>query len=119
MPTPVFLPGKSNGQRSLRATVHRVTQESDMTEHLSTVQHRVEIKSGFKNAKIQTRTEKRFFCIFISSTKMHSKKLYCEPVYTYKTETRVEIILYFRSLLAVYSIFIYLLRNIYFGWARS
>ena len=25
-PTPIFLPGESRGQRSLRATVHRVTK---------------------------------------------------------------------------------------------
>ena len=30
-PTPVFLPGESHGQRSLGATVHGVTKESDMT----------------------------------------------------------------------------------------
>ena len=30
--TPILLPGKSSGQRSLWATVHRVT-ELDMTEH--------------------------------------------------------------------------------------
>ena len=38
-PTPVFLPGKFHGHRSLvgrgtwRATVHEVTKESDTTEH--------------------------------------------------------------------------------------
>ena len=32
-PTPVFLPGKSLGQRRLVATVHGVTKESDTTEH--------------------------------------------------------------------------------------
>ena len=31
-PTPVFLPGKSHGQRSLVAVVHEVTKEWDMTE---------------------------------------------------------------------------------------
>ena len=30
-PTPVFLPGKSHGQRSLGSIVHGVTKESDMT----------------------------------------------------------------------------------------
>ena len=30
-PTPVFLPGKSHGQKSLVGTAHRVTKESDMT----------------------------------------------------------------------------------------
>ena len=34
-PTPVFLPGKSHGQRSQQTTVHGVT-ESDMTEHTHT-----------------------------------------------------------------------------------
>ena len=34
-PTPVFLPGKFHGQRSLANTVHRVT-ESDVTEHAHT-----------------------------------------------------------------------------------
>ena len=29
-PTPVFLPGKSHGQRSLGATVHGAAKESDM-----------------------------------------------------------------------------------------
>ena len=39
-PTPVFLPGKSHGQRSLAATVHRVRQ-SDTTEVIShTCNHR-------------------------------------------------------------------------------
>ena len=33
-PAPVFLPGKSHGQRSLEETVHRVTKESD-TERLN------------------------------------------------------------------------------------
>ena len=33
-PTPVFLPGKTHGQRSLWATVHGVAEESDMTEQL-------------------------------------------------------------------------------------
>ena len=31
-PSPVFLPGKFHGQRSL-ATVHGIAKESDMTEH--------------------------------------------------------------------------------------
>ena len=31
-PTPVYLPGKYHGQRSLVATVHGVKKESDMTE---------------------------------------------------------------------------------------
>ena len=31
-PTPVFLPGKSHGQRTWWATVHGVVKESDMTE---------------------------------------------------------------------------------------
>jgi len=31
-PTPVFLPGKSHGLRSLAATVHRIARESDTTE---------------------------------------------------------------------------------------
>ena len=31
-PTLVFLPGKSQGQRSLGATVHGVTKELDMVE---------------------------------------------------------------------------------------
>ena len=30
--TPVFLPGKSHGQRSLQATVYRVTKELDTAE---------------------------------------------------------------------------------------
>ena len=30
-PTPVFLPGKSHGQKSLVPTVYEVTKESDMT----------------------------------------------------------------------------------------
>ena len=30
-PSPVFLPGKSHGQRIQQATVHAVTKESDMT----------------------------------------------------------------------------------------
>ena len=30
-PTLVFLPGKSHGQKSLGATVHGVTEESNMT----------------------------------------------------------------------------------------
>ena len=34
-PTPVFLPGKSHGQRDLEGTVHGVTKESDMTEQLN------------------------------------------------------------------------------------
>ena len=93
MPTPVFLRGKSNGQRSLADYSPQGHTESGTTEHLSTAQHRAEIKSGFKNVRIQTRKEQRVFCIFIFSTKMHSKKLYCEPVYTYKTERRVKIIL--------------------------
>ena len=44
-PTPVFLPGKFNGHRSLvgrgtwRATVYEVTKESDMTEHTHTHTH--------------------------------------------------------------------------------
>jgi len=32
-PNPVFLPGKSHGQRSLEASVHGVAKESDTTEH--------------------------------------------------------------------------------------
>ena len=35
-PTPVFLPGKSHGQRSLRATVHGVTQSQTQLKQLST-----------------------------------------------------------------------------------
>ena len=31
LPIPVFLPGKSYGQRRLVATVHRVTKELNMT----------------------------------------------------------------------------------------
>ena len=114
MPTPVFLRGKSNGQRSLAGYSPQGHTESGTTEHLSTAQHRAEIKSGFKNVRIQTRKEQRVFCIFIFSTKMHSKKLYCEPVYTYKTERRVKIIL----LSSTCSV-LYLLRNIYLGCARS
>ena len=34
-PTPVFLPGKSHGQRSLWAIVHGVAKESDMTWRLN------------------------------------------------------------------------------------
>ena len=34
-PTPVFLPGRSNGQEAWQATVHGVTKESDMTERLN------------------------------------------------------------------------------------
>ena len=33
--TPVFLPGKSHGQRSLWATVYRVMKELDTTEKLN------------------------------------------------------------------------------------
>ena len=29
--TPIFLPGKSHGQRSLVGTVHRLAKESDVT----------------------------------------------------------------------------------------
>ena len=37
MATPVFLPGKFKGQRSLgAATVHGVAKESDATEHACT-----------------------------------------------------------------------------------
>ena len=35
-PTPVFLPGKSHGQRSLVGFSPRDHQESDMTEQLNT-----------------------------------------------------------------------------------
>ena len=31
-PTPLFVPGKSHGQRSLVGTAHRVTKELDMTK---------------------------------------------------------------------------------------
>ena len=34
-PTPVFLPGKSHGHRSLVASVHGVTKQSDMTQQLN------------------------------------------------------------------------------------
>ena len=33
-PTPVFLPGRSHGQRSLATTVHEATKEPDMTSQL-------------------------------------------------------------------------------------
>ena len=35
-PTPVFLPGESHGQRSLGATVHRVTKSQTELKGLST-----------------------------------------------------------------------------------
>ena len=38
-PTPVFLPGEFHGQRSLAATVHGVSEESDTTEHTHTYVH--------------------------------------------------------------------------------
>ena len=38
-PTLVCLPGKSHGQRSLQATVHGVTEESDTTYQLKTTIH--------------------------------------------------------------------------------
>ena len=34
LPHPVFLPGKSHGQRSLVGCIPRVCKESDMTEHI-------------------------------------------------------------------------------------
>ena len=36
-PTPIFLPGKSHGQRSLAGYIHRVTNESDTTEQLNSI----------------------------------------------------------------------------------
>ena len=36
-PTPVFLPGKSHGQRSQLTKVHRVTKEMDSTEGLNNI----------------------------------------------------------------------------------
>ena len=39
LPTPVFLPGKSHGQRSLEGYSSRGCKESDTTEQLSTAQH--------------------------------------------------------------------------------
>ena len=38
-PTPVFLPGKSQGQRSLAGYSPWGHKESDMTEHLGTSEH--------------------------------------------------------------------------------
>jgi len=38
-PTPVFLPGKFHGQRSLAGYSPRVTQESDTTEHVCNLVH--------------------------------------------------------------------------------
>jgi len=35
--TPIFLPGKFHGQRSLVATAHGVTKESNMTKHARTI----------------------------------------------------------------------------------
>ena len=34
-PTPIFLPGKSHGQRSLVGSIHGVTKDLDMTERLN------------------------------------------------------------------------------------
>ena len=39
-PTPLFLPGESHGQRSLAGYSPQDLKESDMTERLSTAQHR-------------------------------------------------------------------------------
>ena len=47
-PTPVLLPGKSHGQRSLQATVRGVTKESDTLRDQTTTQSSIHSKKIFK-----------------------------------------------------------------------
>ena len=47
-PTPLFLPGKSNGQRSRGATVHGVIKDSDTTEQLNNNEHDLLLSNSFE-----------------------------------------------------------------------
>ena len=52
-PTPVFLPGKSHGERSLVGYSPRGPQESDMTEQLITRMHALDVKRrGFEESLV-------------------------------------------------------------------
>ena len=47
-PTPVFLPGKSHGQRSLAAIVYGITKSHDLaSEHTLTVEYDADLKGKF------------------------------------------------------------------------
>ena len=47
-PTPLFLLGKSNGQRSRGATVHGVIKDSDTTEQLNNNEHDLLLSNSFE-----------------------------------------------------------------------
>ena len=50
-PTPVLLPGRSHGQKSLVGCSSWGRKESDMTEQLSTAQHMVQTKNVMSKAE--------------------------------------------------------------------